>query len=171
MIEDSYIAAEIADLPRSDWDAADGRKRIECRHHQRFRLDKDTFALIRTLPAGPLRIHGKSMGGIACAVFNAKPTRLGKIDNISMGGLMFYHVDSKVKLNQAVVLDILLADIGFYLANIPFKTITDIVIPSEVSSDSIELRQVRLQFQKLNLNQQASLNNFILSYGTEIRKW
>ena len=81
---------------------------------------------------------------------------------------MFYHVDSKAQLRHAVVLDILLADCGFYLANIPFKTITDVVIPDEISSDAVELRQVRLQFQKLNTIQQARLNDFIKNHGTEI---
>jgi hypothetical protein len=60
-----------------------------------------------------------------------------------------------------------LADCGFYLANIPFKTITDVVIPDEVSSDAIEIRQVRLQFQKLTVFQQARLKDFIMNHGTE----
>ena len=105
------------------------------------------------------------MGCIACAVYNTKPAKLGKIDNISMGGLMFHHADSKAQIGQAFVLDILLADCGFYLANMPFKTITDVVIPDDVSSDAIEMRQVRLQFQKLNAIQQARLKLFITNHG------
>ena len=108
------------------------------------------------------------MGCIACAVFNAKPVKLGKIDNISMGGLMFHYADSEEQSNQGLVLDILLADCGFYLADIPFKTITDVVIPDEISSDAIEIRQVRLQFQQLNAIQQARLKNFIMNHGTEL---
>ncbi len=50
----------------------------------------------------------------------------------------------------------------------PFKTITDVVIPDEVSSDAIEIRQVRLQFQKLKTIQQAKLKDFIVNHGTEI---
>jgi hypothetical protein len=108
------------------------------------------------------------MGCIACAVFNAKPVKLGKIDNISMGGLMFHYADSEEQSNQGLVLDILLADCGFYLADIPFKTITDVVIPDEISSDAIKIRQVRLQFQQLNAIQQARLKNFIMNHGTEL---
>ena len=136
---------------------------------KRSQLNKDAFALIRSISAGPLKIHGKSMGGIACAVFNARPAKLGKIDNISIGGLMFHHVDidSKSQLSQAFVLDILLADCGFYLANMPFKTITDVVIPDDVSSNAVEMRQVRLQFQKLNAIQQARLKDFILNHGAQ----
>ena len=168
-IEDGYDLTGMDDSLLLDLDDSDGEKRIEYRYHKRFQLSKDAFALIRSISAAPLKIHDKSMGCIACAVFNAKPAKLGKIDNISMGGLMFHHVyiDSKSQLSQAFVLDILLSDCGFYLANMPYKTITDVVIPDEVSSDAIEIRQVRLQFQKLNTIQQARLKDFILNHGTE----
>ena len=127
-IEDGCDLTGIVDSLPLDLDNSDGKKRIEYRYHKRYQLTEDAFALIRSIHAGPLNIHGKSMGCIACAVFNAKPAKLGKIDNISRGGLMFYHADSKEQLSQALVLDILLADCGFYLANMPFKTITDVVI-------------------------------------------
>ena len=84
-----------------------------------------------------------------------------------MGGLMFYHADSKEKFSQALVLDILMADCGFYLADMSFKTITDVLIPDEIASDAIEIRQVRLKFQQLTAIQQARLKNFILNHGTE----
>ena len=167
-IEDAYDLTGIDDSLPLDLDDSDQKKRIEYRYHKRSQLNKDAFALIRSISAGPLKIHGKSMGCIACAVFNAKPAKLGKIDNISMGGLMFHHVDSKAQLSQALVLDILLADCGFYLANMPFKTITDVVIPEDVPGDAIEMRQVRLQFQKLNAIQQARLKGFLMNHGTEI---
>ena len=167
MIEEGHDPWGMDDSLLMDLDESGGKKRIEHRDNKRFHLDENAFALIRSIPAGPLNICGKSMGGIACAVFNAKPTKLGKIDNISMGGLMFHHADNKEQLSQALVLDILLADSGFYLANMPFKTITDVVIPDEVSSDAIEIWQVRLQFQKLNAFQQARLKDFIKNYGAE----
>ena len=167
MVEDGSDPGGMDDSLLLGLDDAIEKKRIECRYHQRFQLNKDAFALTRSIPAGPLNIQGKSMGCIAFAVFNAKPAKLGKIDNISMGGLMFHHADSTAQLGQTLVLDILLADCGFYLANIPFKTITDVVIPDEVSSDAIEIRQVRLQFQKLNVDQQARLKDFIVNHCTE----
>ncbi len=167
MIEHGYHPSGMDNSLLRDLDDLDEKKRIEYRHYERFQLGKDAFALIRSISTAPLKINGKSMGCIACAVFNAKPVKLGKIDNISMGGLMFHHADSKAKLSQTPVLDILLVDCGFYLANIPFKTITDVVIPDEVFSDAIEIRQVRLQFQKLNTIQQARLKKFIANQCTE----
>ena len=170
MIEDGYNQMGMDASLLLDLDVLDGKKRIEYRYHKRYQLTEDAFALIRPISTGPLKIRGKSMGCIACAVFNAKPVKLGKIDNISMGGLMFYHADTKEQFNQALVLDILLADCGFYLANMQFKTITDVVIPDEVFSDAVEIRQVRLQFQQLNAIQQARLENFIMNHGTELER-
>jgi hypothetical protein len=170
MMEDGYNQMGVDASLLLDLDNLDGKNRIEYRYHNRYQLTEDAFALIRPTSAGPLEICGKSMGCIACAVFNVKPTKLGKIDNISMGGLMFHHADSKEHSSQALVLDILLADCGFYLSDMPFKTITDVVIPDEVSSDAIEIRQVRLQFQQLNTSQQVRLKDFIMNHGTEVER-
>ena len=151
-------------------DDSDRKKGVERRCHKRFRLIKQAYALIRSISEGPLEIGGKSMGCIACAVFNAKPAKLGIIDNISMGGLTFQHVDSRIRLNNAFVLDILLTDCRFYLADIPFQIITDLEIPDDIPSDSIEMRQVRLQFQKLTADQEAKLKDFITNHGAESSK-
>jgi hypothetical protein len=167
-IEDGYDLTGIDDSLLLDLDDPDWMKRVEHRYHKRFQLKEDAFALIRSISAGPLNIQGKSMGCIACAVFNAKPARLGKIDNISMGGLMFQHVAGKTQLNNAFVLDILVADCRFYLANMPFKIKADVVLPDDIPGSSFAVRQVRLQFQNLSANQQARLNEFILKHGTEI---
>jgi len=166
-IEVGHDRTGIDDSLQQDLDALDGKQRDEHRNHKRFQLNANAFALIRPFSAGPLKIYGKSMGCVACAVFDARPAKLGKIDDISMGGLMFHHVDSKTQFGEAPVLDILLADCGFYLANLAYKTITDVVIPEDIPEDSIEMRQVRLQFKKLNAIQQAKLHDFILNHGAK----
>lgn len=166
-IKGVHYPAEIDDFLPLDWADADANGWIECRYHKRFRLKEDTFAVIRPVSASPLKIYGRSMGCIACAVFNAMPTRLGRIDNLSMGGLLFHHVDCTAHATRELVLDILLADCGFYLANLSFKIITDVVIPADVPGDAIDMRQVRLQFEKLNAIQQVRLRDFIGNHGTE----
>jgi len=167
-VEDGNYSAGFDEAISQDLDDLDRIKRVELRCHKRFRLREDAFALIRSISAGPLKIQGKSMGCIACAVFNAKPARLGKIDNISMGGLMFRHVAGKTQLNKSVVLDILLADCRFYLANMPFEIKADIVLPDDVPDDPIEMRQVRLEFQKLSTKHQAMLKDLIMNHGTQV---
>jgi hypothetical protein len=151
-----------------DLDEPGGKKRAERRCHERFHLREDAFALIRSDSAGPLKIQGKSMGCIACAVFNAKPARLGKIDNISMGGLMFQHIAGKTKLTRTFVLDILMADCRFYLADMPFEILADVVLPDDIPDSSFKMRQVRLKFKNLSVYQQARLNEFLVNHGTQI---
>jgi hypothetical protein len=167
-IEYRHDQTKVDDSQSMDLEALDRKKGGENRYHKRFHLRKDAFALIRSISAGPLSIRRKSMGCIACAVFNANPARLGRIDNISMGGLMFQHVASKRKLNKTFVLDILLADCRFYLANLTFKIIADVVLPDDSPSSTFEMRQVRLEFHNLSAYQQARLNKFILNHCREI---
>ena len=164
-IDDGYLPTGFDNSLLLEADGTDRKKRIESRHHKRYKLNKDAFALVRSIFVGPLKIDGQSMGCIAGAVFNSRPARLGKIDNISMGGLTFQHVNTKIQTNFALVLDILLADAGFYLSDIPFTIITDILIPEDIPEDSIEMRRVRLEFQKLDANQEARLKDFIFHYG------
>ena len=167
-VEDGNYSAGFDEAISQDLDDPDRIKRVELRCHKRFHLREDAFALIRSISAGPLKIKDKSMGCIACAVFNAKPARLGKIENISMGGLMFQHIAGKTQLNKSFVLDILLADCRFYLANMPFEIKADVVLPDDIPDDPIEMRQVRLGFQKLSTNHQAMLKDLILNHGTQI---
>jgi len=167
-IEYGFDLTGIDDSLSLDLDMSVGKRRSEHRLHKRFQLKEDAFALIRSISTGPLNIQGKSMGCIACAVFNAKPSKLGKIDNISMGGLMFHHVVGKRKIRKTFVLDILLADCRFYLANMHFKIHSDFVLPVDIPGTSFEMRQVRLQFQNLNAIQQTRLKDFILNHGTQI---
>jgi hypothetical protein len=168
LIEDGHDPKRIDDSLPLDLDVADGKKRPTHRTHKRFQLSQEAFALIRPISAGALKIHGKSMGCLACAVFNARPAKLGKIENISMGGLMFHYVANKTPLSEVLALDILLVDCGFYVANIPYKTLADVVIPEDFPGDPFEIRQIRLQFQKLNANQQAKLKELINNHGAEI---
>ena len=144
------------------------KKRRERRDHPRFQLDKDTYALIRSISARPLKIEGKSMGCIACEVFKAKPAKLGIINNISKGGLTFQHMDSNIQISNEFVLDILLTDCRFYLPGIPFTLITDFVIPGDFPGEPIEMRQIRVQFQKLNASQKAKLSDFLHKHCSEI---
>jgi hypothetical protein len=167
-IEGGYNLTGLDNSLLLDLDEPGGKKRVEQRRHQRFHLNDDAFALIRSIPARPLNIQGKSMGGIACAVFKARPARLGKIDNIGMGGLMFQHIAGKSQLNRTFVLEILSADCRFYLAKMPFEIKADVGLPDDIPGSSIEMRQVRLQFQNLSDSQQARLKEFLINHGIEV---
>jgi hypothetical protein len=127
------------------------------------------FALIRSALSQPMCLIDRSMGEIACDVFRSKPIKLGRINNISMGGLVFRYIDSLAQSDESPVLDILSADCGFYLGNVSFKTMSDIEIAEDVPINSVKMRQLRVQFNKLTRNQKIQLDNFIRNHGSEVQ--
>ena len=94
-------------------------------------------------------------------MFRSKPAKLGRINNISMGGLMFRHVDSEAQPSDLYVLDILSADCGFYMEDLRFKSISDFAVPEEFPGSPINMRQLHLEFEGLSNAQTCQLEYFI----------
>jgi hypothetical protein len=140
-------------------------KRGDSRAHKRFMVKKDAFALIRPVSVTQLRVADRSMGEIACAVYRSKPVKFGRINNIGMDGLSFDYITGEQRLGQPLVLDILLADRGFYLANLTFKTICDVKVAADFSMDPIKMRRHHVQFERLAPSQIRKIQYFILHYS------
>jgi len=137
----------------------------EKRAHERFQARKDAFALIRPPDAGHLRIADRSMAQIACAVYRSKPVRFGRIIDISMGGLLFRYINGEERSIRSLVLDILVADSGFYLENLTFKNIADIDIDDDFGINSFKIRLNRVQFEGLEAARVMKLRRFVENYG------
>ena len=142
--------------------------RAERRKHNRFQIKKVAFAMIRYAFSKPICLIDKSMGEVACDVFRSKPIKFGRIDDISMDGLLFSYVDSKIQSNESPVLDILVADCGFYLECVLFKNISDTEIAEDYPIDSVKMKQLRMQFRKLTPNQKFKLEYLIQNHGSEL---
>lgn len=140
-------------------------KSREKRAHKRYRVDKDAFALIRPAVTEQLNVANKSMAEIACSVYRSKPVRFGRIDNISMGGLSFRYISGEEQSDQSLVLDILVADSGFYLENLTFKNIADIDIDDDFGINSFKIRLNRVQFEGLEAARVMKLRRFVENYG------
>jgi hypothetical protein len=89
---------------------------------------------------------------------------LGRIMDVSRGGLAFRYVASAVRSTESSKLNILLTDGSFCLDKVPFKTIWDLAIPREFSFGSITLRQCGVQFGRLTHGQQLDLGYFIRNF-------
>ena len=152
----------------SDWDYQKMEKGYERRTRKRFQVKAHAFALIRSAPSQPICLIDRSMGEIACDLFRSKPIKMGRINNISMGGLVFCYIESQAQSYESSVLDILFADCGFYLGNVSFKTISDIALPEDVPIDSVKMKQLRVQFKKITPHQKIQLDYFIRNHGSEI---
>lgn len=124
-------------------------RNVEQRAHERYQVNKDAFALIRPAAAGHIRVVEKSMAEIACAVYRSEPVRFGRIDTISMGGLSFYYIPREERHHPSLVLDILVADSGFYLENLTFKNVADFEVDDDFANNSFKMRLNRVQFEGL----------------------
>lgn len=142
------------------------KRRVERRAHRRYPVKPDAIALIRPPHIKPIHIQGKSMSEIACAVFRSKPTWVGHINNISLGGLACHYIKKNDPSNDILEMDILLAGSGFYLQNLAFKPIADVAIDDVIPFDTIETRQLRVQFHSLTEVHKSQLDDFIRNHTT-----
>ena len=169
LIDDNYEITPPDFSLLSDLDYQKIGKVYDQRTCKRFQVKVHAFALIRSALSQPICLIDRSMGEIACDVFRSKPIKLGSINNISMDGLVFRYIDSQAQSDESPVLDILSADCGFYLGNVSFKTMSDIEIAEDVPINSVKMRQLRVQFNKLTPNQKIQLDNFIRNHGSEVQ--
>jgi hypothetical protein len=135
------------------------------RAHKRFQVKKQAVALIRPVSVMPLHISDRSMGEIACDVYRSKPVKFGRINTISVDGLSFDYIAGREQSSGSLVLDILLADCGFYLADLTFKPISDVVVAADVSMDPIKMRRHHVRFERLAPAQIRKIQYFIQHYS------
>ena len=140
-------------------------KGVEKRAHKRFQVNKDAFALIRPAAAEQIRVTDKSMAEIACALYRSKPVRFGRIDNISMGGLSFRYITGEECSHQSLVLDILVAESGFYLENLMFRDIDDFEMDDDFAINSFKMRLNRVQFERLEHASIMKLKHVVENYS------
>jgi len=145
-------------------------KRGDRRVHKRFQVKKEAVALIRPVSAKQIRVADKSMGEIACAIYRPRPTRFGRVNNISMDGLSFDYIVGREQSSQSLVLDILLADRGFYLANLTFKSISDVIVDDDFSMDPIKMRRHHVRFERLVPSQIRKIQHFIEHYSSYVEE-
>ena len=83
---------------------------------------------------------------------------------------MFRYVDSNLQPKESLVLDILLADSGFYLESLRFKSISDLPVPNDLSGGFIQMRQLYAEFKRLAPHQTAKLKYFIAEVISRSKK-
>ena len=137
----------------------------EKRAHERFHVNKDAFALIRPAATEQLKVENKSMAEVACSLYRSKPVRFGRINNISMGGLSFRYITCEEGSNLSLVLDILVAESGFYLGNLMFRDIDDFEMDDDFVINSFKMRLNRVQFERPEHASIMKLKHFIEEYS------
>lgn len=133
----------------------------EKRKHKRYHMPKGTFAILRSKSAKLENFDKMSMGEIAVTVYKTGPEKLGQIKNISLGGLAFDYVYGKNKNPKKYELDVLMTEHGIYLHNIPYRTISDNVIPDDVNLDDVIVRRHAIRFGRLSTSQKTKLKTLL----------
>jgi len=116
----------------------------ERRHHKRFKTHKDAFAVHKN---------------------HSDKRKLGKIIDISAGGLSFRYDSGKVGTRATFDLDILLVDGSFSLKGLPSKIISDFLLEDESTGKKMRRRGVK--FERLVDIQKSQIEHFIQNYTSD----
>ena len=95
-------------------------------------------------------------------------TEVGKVKDISMGGLAFEHIDDEKPNSETSRRDILLWVNGFRLSKLPGRIVYDIVLPppNEYQGFFFHLitRRCGVEFETLSEDQASQLDFFLGNY-------
>jgi len=96
---------------------------VERRKYKRYPMPKGTFAILRS-EMKRLRNHDRmSIGEIAMVLYKSDPEAMGQVTDMSLGGLAFKWEADVLPEPGGVELDLLMAEQGIYLHNIPYQTV------------------------------------------------
>ncbi len=101
---------------------------------------------------------------LAIAVPNKPTSQVGRIVNISKGGLAVRYVDRDDWAGEADSIDILINS-DLFLTNIPIQNVSDFEVENQVSFSIMTERQCCLQFGPLSSEQESRLDEFIRHHG------
>jgi len=125
-----------------------GRKRtIERRKHKRYKAVEGAYAAI-----------------------SPNSHKLGQVIDISMGGLSFKYIDTTsddTDFEQPSEESIFLSSMGYYVGDLPFKTISDYEITNAPSFSSMKIRKRHVQFTDLSFKQLFDLDYYLRNNVSE----
>ncbi len=114
----------------------------EKRRSRRFQAPQNAFTLLR----GP-------------------DGRLGQIIDISKGGLAFRYVGNGGQPKRSFQMDIFLANNGFHLEKVSFRTVSDFEVSKQGLANAVTLRRRGVQFDELDQDHVSRLEYFIENYA------
>jgi hypothetical protein len=92
-------------------------------------------------------------------------TKLGRLIDISRGGLSFQYISSKVEGRGPTQLDLFTGNNGFYLPTLRCKIIYDIPLPEKsASAPPLERRRCGLEFGEATEAQVAQLELYLANH-------
>jgi len=104
----------------------------------------------------------------AYAAISPNSHKLGQITDISIGGLSFKYIDTRdndTRTGEIQEDAVFLSSMGYYVGNLPFKTVSDYDITPSFSS--MKVRKRHIQFTDLNFKQLFDLDYYLRNNVSE----
>jgi hypothetical protein len=112
------------------------------------------------------------ISGNAYVAFKEGLTKIGKIKDISLGGLSFEYIDEGYVSHQPGRMDIFTSGNAFYLPRIPGEIVYDISTLKDGDPQpyfsTIQMNRCGIQFGNLNDDQTADLKRFIKVFAKSL---
>lgn len=125
-----------------------GRKRtVDRRKHKRYKAVEGAYAAV-----------------------SPNSYKLGQVIDISMGGLSFKYIDTSAndaEFDQTPEETLFLSSMGYYVGDLPFKTIADYEVTNAPSFSSMKIRKRHIQFADLSFKQLFDLDYYIRNNVSE----
>ena len=106
----------------------------------------------------------------AYAAISPNSHKLGQIIDISMGGLSFKYIDTSNDDNESDNIpedSVFLSSMGYYVGDLPFKTVSDYEITNAPSFSSMKVRKRHVQFTDLSFKQLFDLDYYLRNNVSE----
>ena len=106
----------------------------------------------------------------AYAAISPNSHKLGQIIDVSMGGLSFKYIDTSnddTGDRQVQEETIFLSSMGYYVGDLPFKTISDYEVTNAPSFSSMKVRKRHVQFADLSFKQLFDLDYYLRNNVSE----
>jgi hypothetical protein len=100
----------------------------------------------------------------AYAAISPNSHKLGQIIDISMGGLAFKYIDTANEDSESETQreeSIFLSSMGYYVGDLPFKTISDYELTNAPSFSSMKIRKRHVRFTDLSFKQLFDLDYYL----------
>jgi hypothetical protein len=134
---------------------------VERRKHERYLMPRGIFAIIRSASNRLQNYSRMSIGEIAMVLYKSKPESMGQIRNVSFGGIAFDCNNTDVSQSKNVQLDVLMAEQGIYLHDLPYAVVPLTSGKRKTKGKKVKFRSNALRFGKLTPEQKGRLQQLL----------
>lgn len=106
----------------------------------------------------------------AYAAISPNSHKLGQVIDISMGGLSFKYIDTSTDERDPELISedaIFLSSMGYYVGDLPFRTVSDYEVTNAPSFSSMKVRKRHLKFTDLTFKQLFDLDYYLRNNVSE----